>query len=300
MKVKDRKLAIKLAGGLYEQPPFYREIRDLEGVLNDDVKAQRSVHAVLGTDLEFRTWNDRSFRFTSEIFYKHLSRLNPYELDDVRIRYYGSNNAGGYAYGADFRLFGELVKGTDSWMSFSLLRIRENLTDDSYTRFLNASGEVVTPFTQDQVIVDTVVIYPGHLPKPTEQTYNFGLYFSDYMTKNQNFKVHIALQFGGGLPYGPPDGKRYTDVLRSPGYKRVDIGFSALLLNSDDEKHSRHGGRLAGHLDKIWLSAEIFNLLGNRNTVSYRWIKDIRDIRWPVPNFLTSRRFNLKLHIKFS
>lgn len=293
-------LSIKLAAGMYEQPPFYREIRDREGVLRQDVKAQRSVHVVLGTEFGFNTWNDRNFKLTTEAYYKHLSRLNPYELDDIRIRYYGDNLASGYAYGVDVRLFGELVKGTDSWMSLSFLKVQEDLSGDSYDQVLNADGEVITPYTENNTPADTVTVFPGHIPRPTEQVFNFGLYFSDYMTKNKNFKMHLAFNFGTGLPYGPPDGNRYTDNLRAPGYKRVDIGFSALLLDGDKERKSRRDGNFGSHFDKIWVSAEVFNLLGSRNTVSYRWIKDTQNIRWPLPNYLTSRRFNVKIHIKFS
>lgn len=300
LKNDSSSLVFKFAGGLYEQMPFYREIRNLEGELSNDVKAQRSIHAVFGIDYRFITWKDRNFRLTAEAYYKKLDRVNPYQLDDIRIRYYGENSANGYAYGLDLRMFGELVKGTDSWMSFSFLQVKEDLVDDFQVRFLNAGGEVVTPFSEDQVVVDTVSIAPGSIPKPTEQVFNFGLYFSDYMTKNENFKMHIAMQFGTGLPYGPPDGNRYTDVLRAPGYKRVDIGFSALLLDGKKERNNRRSGKGASHFDKIWVSAEVFNLLGNRNVVSYRWIKDTQNILWPLPNYLTSRRFNIKLHIKFS
>ena len=299
-KNEKNQLILKFAAGMYEQPPFYREIRDRDGNLNNDVLAQRSIHVVMGTDFLFNTWNDRNFKLSTEIFYKHLSNLNPYELDDIRIRYYGNNDAKGYAYGLDVRLFGELVKGTDSWLNFSILNIREDLNNDVITQVLNSDGEVINPFIENQVPVDTATVSPGHISKPTEQVFNFGLYFSDYMTKNKNFKMHIALQFGTGLPYGPPDGNRYTDVLRAPGYKRVDIGFSALLLDGKKQKEGRRNGNAKEHFDKIWVSAEVFNLLGNRNTVSYRWIKDTRNIQWPLPNFLTSRRFNVKLHIKFS
>ena len=293
-------LILKFAAGMYEQPPFYREIRDRDGELHNDVLAQRSIHVVMGIDYVFKTWNDRNFKLTSEIFYKHLSNINPYELDDVRIRYYGDNLAMGYAYGLDLRLYGELVKGTESWLSFSLLNVKEDLSNDFFTQYINSDGEVINPFVENQVAVDTNIVRPGHIAKPTEQVFNFGIYFSDYMTKNKNFKMHLALQFGTGLPYGPPDGNRYTDVLRAPGYKRMDIGFSALLLDGKKEKEGRRNGKAGEHFDKIWLSAEVFNLLGIRNTVSYRWIKDTQNIQWPLPNFLTSRRFNVKLHIKFS
>ena len=299
-KKENRSVTIKFAAGMYEQPPFYREVRDREGVIQPDVKAQRSIHVVAGTEFQFKTWNDRNFRLSTEAFYKHLSNINPYELDDIRIRYYGNNDAKGYAYGVDMRLYGELVPGTDSWISMSYLRIREDLASDFYTEYTNTEGEIITPFVENQVIADTNTIYPGSIAKPTEQAFNFGLYFSDYMTKNQNFKMHLALTFGTGLPYGPPDGNRYTDVLRAPGYKRVDIGFSALLVGGNKEKERKREGNFGNHFDKVWLSAEIFNLLGNRNTIGYRWIKDTQNINWALPNYLTSRRFNIKLHIKFS
>jgi len=299
-KREQNNLAFNFAAGLYEQPPFYREIRNREGELNPDVKAQRSIHLVFGTEFAFKTWNDRNFKLTSEAFYKHLTNVNPYELDDIRIRYFGDNLAKGYAFGVDMRLYGELVKGTDSWMSISILNVREDLSNDSFEQYINSDGETINPFIENTVPVDTVIVYPGAIPKPTEQVFNFGLYFSDYMTKNKNFKMHLAMSFGTGLPYGPPDGNRYTDKLRAPGYKRVDIGFSALLLDGSKERDNRRDGNFGQHFDKVWLSAEVFNILGNRNVVGYRWIKDTQNILWPLPNYLTSRRFNVKLHIKFS
>jgi hypothetical protein len=300
-KKDNRFVVFKIATGIYEQPPFYRELRDREGVINNDVLAQRSVHALFGVDFVFKTWNERNFKLSAETFYKHLSNVNPYELDDIRIRYAGNNAAKGYAYGADVRLFGELVPGAESWISISYLKIREDLNDDSYTQITDANGNVVSPFIQNVEPFDTTIIYPGHIAKPTEQVFNFGMFFSDYMTKNKNFKMHLALNFGTGLPYGPPDGNRYTDVLRAPGYKRVDIGFSALLVGGEKKKESRREPSNFGkHFDKVWVSAEIFNLLGNQNTISYRWITDVQNNRWPIPNYLTSRRFNVNLHIKFS
>ncbi|MEZ5009896.1 MAG: carboxypeptidase-like regulatory domain-containing protein [Chitinophagales bacterium] len=300
LKKEDNVLIFKFAGGLYEQPPFYREIRDRQGEVQEDVKAQRSIHAVAGVDYAFKTWNDRNFKLTADLFYKHLTNVNPYELDDIRIRYYGENSAKGYAYGADVRLYGELVKGADSWISFGILKIGEDLFNDSYNELINTDGEVINYYTENQTVADTNTVFPGSISKPTEQVFNFGMYFSDYMTKNKNFKMHLALNFGTGLPYGPPDGNRYTDVLRAPGYKRVDIGFSALLVGGEKKKERRREGNFGEHFDKVWLSAEIFNLLGNRNTISYRWITDVQNNQWPIPNYLTSRRFNVKLHIKFS
>ncbi len=293
-------LAIKFAAGMYEQPPFYREIRDREGVIHNDVKAQSSIHAITGIDFAFQTWNDRNFKLTADFFYKHLRNVNPYELDDIRIRYYGENSAKGYAYGADVRLYGELVQGADSWISFGILKIGENLNNDSYRQYINTDGDPINFYSENKDTASSTIVDPGHISKPTEQVFNFGMYFSDYMTKNKNFKMHLAFNFGTGLPYGPPDGKRYTDVLRAPGYKRVDIGFSALLVGGEKKKEKIRDSKFGEHFDKVWLSGEIFNLLGNKNTISYRWITDVQNNQWPIPNFLTSRRFNVKLHIKFS
>ncbi|MEZ5004262.1 MAG: carboxypeptidase-like regulatory domain-containing protein [Chitinophagales bacterium] len=300
LKKEDNILIFKIATGLYEQPPFYREIRDRQGTIHNDVEAQRSIHVVAGVDYAFKTWNDRNFKFTADLFYKHLTNINPYELDDIRIRYYGENSAKGYAYGTDVRLYGELVKGADSWISFGILKIGEDLFNDSYNEYINTDGEVINYYSENKDTASVNLVEPGNISKPTEQVFNFGMYFSDYMTKNKNFKMHLALNFGTGLPYGPPDGNRYTDVLRAPGYKRVDIGFSALLVGGERKKERRREGNFGEHFDKVWLSAEIFNLLGNRNTISYRWITDVQNNQWPIPNYLTSRRFNIKLHIKFS
>jgi hypothetical protein len=289
-------VVFRLATGLYVQPPFYRELRNFDGEINREVKAQKAVHVIAGSDYYFTGWG-RNFKFTSELFYKQLLQVNSYEIQDVRIRYFANNDAKGYAAGIDMRLFGELVKGTDSWISLSFLRTQEDLNNDFYKEYYNASGQVINSFIEDQVVVDSATIYPGYIPRPTDQMVFFGLFFQDYIPKMKRLQMHLNLLFGTGLPYGPPDRQRYKDVLRMPWYRRVDIGFSAILLDSDKELKRPNG--FFRHFEKIWLSAEVFNLLGVQNTLSYKWVKDVNNTQWPLPDYLTSRRFNLKLHVSW-
>lgn len=272
-------VVFRMATGMYWQPPFYRELRDSLAQVSTTVKAQRSVHAVLGTDLYFKI-KQSNFKFTSELYYKHLDRLNPYEIDDVRIRYYGDNLAKGYAAGVDVRLSGEFVRKTESWVSLSFMHTQEDLYDDFY---FDSEGNRIEP---------------GYIPRPTDQRFSLGIFFSDYIPKSERFKVHLNFLFGSRLPFGPPQFNRYNDILRIPPYRRVDIGFSAILLDNE-EKALKNPKSVFRHFDKIWLSAEIFNLLGISNTLSYVWVKDVRNLNWPLPNFLTDRRFNVKLHVSF-
>lgn len=284
---------LKLAAGHYAQPPLYREIRNFDGVLNPEVRAQRSWQFVLGSELNFLLGKS-NFKFTSEAYYKSLYNINPYEVEDVRVRYFANNDARGYAAGIDMRLFGEFVRGTDSWVSFSYLNTKEDISNDFFIQYFNESGELITGLTQDQVAVDSSIVYPGYIRRPSDQRFNVSIFFQDYLVKNKNFKMHMQLQIGSGLPYGPPDRKRYNDVFRMPPYRRFDIGFSYLLV--DGEKQLKNA--FFNKFDKIWLSAEVLNLLGVQNTLSYRWVKDIRNVVWPLPNYLTSRRFNVKLYVK--
>lgn len=285
---------IKASGGLYAQPPLYRELRDFEGSINPEVRAQKAYQFVLGTELDFQMWQ-RNFKFTSEAYYKHLVDIVPYQIEDVSIRYFAKNNAKGYATGVGIRLFGEFVKGTDSWISLSFLKTAEDISDDYYLKYYNQSGDLINGFSEDKVAVDSVIVSPGFIPRPTDQRVNVSIFFQDYLIKNQNLKMHLQLTLGTGLPYGPPDKKRYNDILRMPLYRRVDIGFSYLLVDGEKQYKSK----FFNTFDKIWLSAEVLNLLGVQNTLSHRWIKDVRNTVWPLPNYLTSRRFNLKLHVSF-
>ena len=282
-------IVFRAAVGCYDQPPFYRELRDLEGNLHLDVKAQRSIHAVLGADYNFVMWG-RPFKFITEAYYKNMRDLNPYEMDNVRIRYFGTNNSVGYAYGIDLRLHGEIVKDVESWVSINYLNTKENLTDDFAYLFdttFNTAGDITA--------IDTSKDFPGFVARPTDQRLSVGAFIQDYVPGRQNLKVHLNLLFGTGFPTGPPDHNRYADTLRLPSYRRVDIGFSALLL--DGKKHSDR--RLWKNFTSIWTSLEVFNLLAIPNTISYLWVKDSYQTVYAVPNYLTARRINLRMVVKF-
>ncbi|MBK6339500.1 MAG: TonB-dependent receptor [Bacteroidetes bacterium] len=289
-------VVFRVATGWYTQPPFYREIRDFDGNLNKSVKSQKAFHFIAGSDLNFSAGENR-FKFTSEVYYKFLKDINPYELQDVRIRYFADNIAKGYAAGVDLRLFGEFVKGTDSWVSLSYLQTKENLKNDFYKEYYNAEGQIVTPYIENQTITDSATIYPGSIPRPTDQRFSMSLFFQDYVPKAKFLKMSLGLTLGTALPFGPPDRNRYRDVFRAPPYRRVDIGFSAIIVDSERENAKKKG--FSSKFDKIFLTFEVWNLLGVQNTVSYKWIKDFQNILWPLPNYLTNRRFNLKLNVKF-
>jgi hypothetical protein len=239
-------------------------------------------------------WN-RNFKFTSEAYYKYLTDVIPYQIEDVKIRYFADNNAKGYSAGVGIRLFGEFVKGTDSWVSLSVMKTAEDILDDYYYKYYNKDGQLITRAVQDQMPTDSSIVHPGYIRRPTDQRFNMSIFFQDYLVKNKNFKMHLQLHLGTGLPYGTPDKKRYNDVFKMPPYRRVDIGFSYLLV--DGEKKYKSG--FFNSFDKIWLSAEVLNLLGVQNTLSYRWIKDVSNTVWPLPNYLTSRRINVKLYVSF-
>ncbi len=287
-----RDIVFRAAIGAYDQPPFYRELRDLEGNLHPEVQAQRSIHYVIGGDYNFKWW-DRPFKFVSEVYYKQLYDLNPYELDNVRIRYFGENSGAGYAAGIDFRLNGEFVKDAESWISLSLLSTKEDISND----FVYTVDTTYLDPDQNEFILDSTQVYPGFIPRPTDQFLNFGMFFQDYIPGNENFKVHLNFLFATGLPTGPPDHVRSRDTLRLSPYRRVDIGFSALLLNG--EKQKIRESKVWSNFETIWLSLEIFNLLGVSNEVSYTWVKDISNTVYAVPNYLTGRRINLKLNVRF-
>ena len=288
-------VTFRLAGGMYVQPPFYREMRRFDGTINTNIKAQQSYHVVLGADYNFKI-KKRPFKFTAEAFYKHIRHLNPYEIEDVRIRYFANNDAKGYATGVDLRLFGEMIKGVDSWVTLSYLNTKEDLFNDSYMQYKNQSGVVITPSVDDQIAVDSTLVKPGYIRRPTDQTIFVSLFFQDYLEKYKRFKVHLNLVIGTGLPFGPPDHQRYKDVFKMPPYRRLDIGFSALLLNGA-KRGEKKPNSIGSKFENIWLSFEVFNILGIRNTLSYRWIKDYENNLWAIPNYLTSRRFNVKMNI---
>ncbi len=298
---------INLAGGLYMQAPFYREMRNLEGQVNTHLKAQKSVQVVAGINYGFRAWN-RLFRFMTEAYYKYIWDGVPYEFDNVLIRYFGKNNSKGYIAGLDLRLHGELAKGVESWISVSFLSGQEDIRDDSYTDYTiektktEASGILISE-SKDTLSVQQV--HPGNLPRPTDQRVNFALFFQDYIPKFPYIKVHMKLLVGTGLPFGPADGLRYNDVYRITPYRRFDIGFSALLFDIEKRKEKNKVPKgFFKTLEKIWVSFEVFNLFGIKNTVSYTWVDAYNPTtgsygKFAVPNNLTNRRFNLRLRVDF-
>lgn len=278
----ENEMVFRLAGGLYQQPPLYREMRDLDGNVNKQINAQKSTHIVAGTDYNFQVAK-RPFKFTSEVYYKRLTDLVPYEYDNVRIRYFGKNSSSGYAYGGEIRLYGDIVKDATSWVSMGIMKTMEDIADDQIV-IKDAKG------------ADSATIYPGYIPRPADQRFMLGMYFEDYLPRWKNYKMHLNLLYASGLPFGPPDKARYGDTLRLPDYKRVDIGFSALVVSGAKHQQSR----VWKALDNIWFSLEVFNLLGIQNTLSYTWIQDQTSGRtFAVPNRLTRRLINTKLVVEF-
>ncbi|MCF8332031.1 MAG: TonB-dependent receptor [Bacteroidales bacterium] len=289
-------ITYRLAGGVYYQPPFFREMRGFDGRLNTDIQAQRSIHAVAGQYWDFLAWG-RPFHFATEIYYKHLDNLIPYEVDNVRLRYFADNMAHGYATGVDMKINGEFVNGVESYAGLSVMQTQADIEGDYYFEYYNSDGELIVPgFSVNDTPVDSVKKEPGYVPRPTDRRVNFTLYFQDYLPKNPTYKMHLNLVFGTGLPFGPPSHERYKDTLRMPSYKRVDIGFSKQLIAEDQGFRANSPFR---HFESIWVTLEVFNLLQNNNTVSYLWISDINNRQYAIPKYLTSRRINFRLIAKF-
>jgi len=273
----DRDFLFRLAAGLYYQPPFYRELKNLDGQLNTSEKAQTSVHAVAGSDFNFFAWG-RPFKFVTEVYYKYLDNLVPYLIDNVRIRYYSFEQSHGYSTGIDFKVNGEFVKGIESWASLSVMKTQENVYGDY---FINDNGE-----KED----------PGYIPRPTDQRVTFSMFFQDYLPRNPTYKMSLTLLFGSSLPFGPPNSPIYQHTLRMPPYRRVDIGFSKEIIGEHTRFSSKNPFRV---LNTLWITAEVLNLLQVNNTVSYIWVTDIYGRQYAVPNYLTPRQLNLKIIAKF-
>ena len=299
-----RTLKISWAAGLYAQPPFYREMRNLQGVVNTDLLAQKSVHAIWGLDYRFKAWDNRDFAFTTEAYYKYMWDLVPYEFDNVLIRYFGENKARGYTAGLDLRLAGQLAEGLESWVTLGYMHAREDIEGDNYTginyykEYVEEDGVIV----EDIIVADTSTVYPGFIPRPTDRRVSFSLSFQDYIPRYPFFRVQMNLVVATGLPFGPPDGERYNDVFRISTYKRFDIGFSARLYDRDQRIKKRGIAKKA--IKNAWLSLEVLNLFGIENAVSYLWVRGL-DVRngglgqFAVPNYLTNRRVNLRFRIDF-
>lgn len=263
----------RFATGLYYQQPFYKEFRqpieDSYGNtvihLNSDIKSQQSLHFILGSDYTFRMF-DRPFKLSAEAYYKKLNKLIPYEIDNLKIVYQGRNLTDGYTTGLDFKLFGQFVPGTDSWISFSVMKTGENL-----------NGVTV--------------------PRPTDQRYSMALYFTDYFPKFPKLKFSLRGIFSDGLPTTAPHSSRDKGYFRAPAYKRVDVGLHYALLSPLKEGENPRG--LHKWFKSIWLGVDVFNLLDISNVSSYYWVTDVNEIQYAVPNYLTRRQFNVRLSIDF-
>lgn len=289
-------IVFKASWGYYYQPPFYREMRGFDGKLNQNIKAQQSIHYLVSGDYNFKLWR-RPFKIIVAGYYKEMKDLIPYEVDNVRIRYFAKNNSVGYSTGADVRINGEFVKGIESWATIGYLKSFENISDDRKVTYFNAAGDTIIPgYTFDTKAVDSSVVYPGYIPRPTDQRVTFGMFFQDYIPKLPSCKMYLNMQFGTGLPFGPPTHERWKQVFRMPPYRRVDIGFAYQIIK---ENHQIPKKNPFHHLKGMWLSVEIFNLLQVNNTVSYTWVTDVTGRQYAVPNYLTRRQLNLKLQIKF-
>ncbi|MCB0803334.1 MAG: carboxypeptidase-like regulatory domain-containing protein [Flavobacteriales bacterium] len=292
----EKDFLFRISSGVYYQPAFYRELRNFDGALNKQIKAQRSIHYVVAADYNFRAWK-RPFKFVGEAYYKKMDNIIPYEIDNVRIRYYATNNAEAYAVGADFKINGEFVKGVDSWINIGVMSVQEDIKDDYYYTYYNDEGAKIIPgFTRNNTVTDSIKTEPGSIPRPTDQRINFSLFFQDYLPSYPSYKLHMTFHYGSGLPFGPPSNERYKDTLRIPAYIRVDIGISKELIGEKTKLSPKNPLR---HFKSVWVGLDVFNLLQRNNTLSYLWVTDVTNRQYAVPNFLTSRQVNLKLQVKF-
>ncbi len=258
----------RLAAGLYNQRPFYKELRDTVTIdgnttvqLNKNIKSQRSFQVVTGMEYRFKI-GGRPFKFTTEAYYKAQWKLNPYNVDNLKIVYYGNNLATGYVVGADFKVYGEFVPGTDSWVSFGLMKASMKLNGQN-------------------------------IPQPTDQRYNVNIFFSDYFPGTTRWKMNLKATFADGLPFGPPHTGLERNSFRAPAYRRFDIGMNYRLVNNEDN-HLRR----AKFLRNIWLGLDCFNIFGLNNVSSYYWITDISNHQYAVPNYLTDRMINARILVE--
>jgi hypothetical protein len=262
----NRDMIFRISGGYYYQPPFYRELRDSLGIVRPNVKAQKSIHFVISNDYSFKMW-DRPFKMVTEAYYKSLTDVNPYTLENVRIRYAASNTAVAFAQGLDVRLNGEFVPGTESWLSFGYLKTEENIDNR------------------------------GYISRPTDQRLKFGILFQDYMPNIPSVKVYLNIVYNTGLPGGSPsyaDPYQYQNRLRD--YRRADVGFSYVLTEKNNQRPEGHWLK---KFKDCALGFEIFNMFNNQNAITNTWVRDVyTKSQYAVPNYLTTRVFNLKLSVR--
>ncbi len=281
-------VVLRAAIGIYDQPPFYRELRRYDGTVNTQLKAQKSWQVSGGFDYSFQGLNGRPMRFTTEAYYKGMHDVVPYDIDNVRLRYFGENSAKAYATGIEMRLFGELVKDAESWVSFGIMRTKEKIAGATYYDYrLDSMNQVV----------DSSLVHQGWVRRPTDRFITFGMFFQDYLSTNKNFKVYLNTIYGSNLPYNIPGSVKYRNALIIEPYIRVDIGFSALLLDSDKSKRRSHSPFKG--FGNIWATFEVFNLIDRANTISYLLIKDFSNTVYSIPNRLTPRLLNVKLVARF-
>ncbi|MCQ2346024.1 MAG: carboxypeptidase-like regulatory domain-containing protein [Paludibacteraceae bacterium] len=269
-----RDMTFRFATGLYYQAPFYKELRDTiveDGVtriqLSHDLKAQRAAHVLLGTDYYFRAWG-RPFKFTVEGYFKWIDRMESYSVENVRIRYSGRNDAEGYTLGLDLKLYGELVPGVDSWISFSTMRSRMRMLEDPYAR--------------------------GWFPQPQEQRYSFSIFFQDYIPKFPQYKFHLKFIISEGLPFGYPRNEELRYLSHMPAYKRLDLGASRTFSAATDKFMRKESAR---HVAAWSIYFEVFNVIDWKNVNSYYWVTAGDGIQWASPNYLTGRLFNLRFTV---
>ena len=264
---KNRNLSFRIAGGLYYQAPFYKELRDtsmINGItyatLNQSVRSQRSIHALASMSYRFEMMG-RPFKFTAEAYYKALSQLVPYSVDNVKVTYYGDQHATGHATGLDLKLFGEFVPGTDSWLTLSVMNTRMRLNGKS-------------------------------IPLPTDQRYALNLYFTDYFPGTTRWRMSLKLAYADGLPFATPHQELENNSFRAPAYKRADIGMSYRLLDN-------HDGSRNTIFKNVWIGLDCLNLFGINNVNSYYWVTDISGQQYAVPNYLTGRQINGRVTVEF-
>jgi len=288
-------VVFKASVGIYDQPPFYREMRRYNGTINTALKSQKSIQYVAGIDYNL-SYAERPMRITTEVYYKSLWDVDPYDIDNLQIQYFGENVAKAYSAGIETRLFTELVKDAESWFSIGISQTKENIDNDFYYTYKNAEGEIISAKTTDQVVVDSVKTNVGWVRRPTDRLITMGLFLQDYLSTNKNFKVHLNMIYGSNMSYNIPNAVRYRNALIIEPYIRVDVGFSALLLS---EKSLRRSHSPFKSFENIWASLEVFNLIDRANVISYQLIKDFNNDIFTIPNRLTPRMLNFKLLARF-
>jgi hypothetical protein len=288
-------IIFKASAGVYDQPPFYREMRRPDGTINTHLKSQKSLQYVAGFDYNLVTAN-KPMRISTEIYYKSLTDVDPYDIDNLQISYFGENNAKAYSAGIETRLFTELVKDAESWFSIGVSQSKENIDNDYYYTYKNKNGEVIGAQTKDQVATDSVKTDIGWIRRPSDRLLTMGLFLQDYLSTNKNFKVHLNLIYGSNMSYNIPNSMKYRNALIIEPYIRADIGFSALLLSEKSVRRSHSPFR---SFENIWASLEVFNLIDRANTISYQLVKDFSNNVFSIPNRLTPRLVNFKLLARF-